>query len=140
MERLPYIDEHSTAVGGSTAEAWDALVSGLRAGLAGGGRIARVLGCDPATASERFEGRVGDAVPGFRVVESEPGHRLALEGRHHFSRYRLTFVVGDGRLRAQTHAAFPGVHGRLYRAAVIGTGGHRVATRMLLRRIAARRG
>jgi hypothetical protein len=72
------------------------------------------------------------------VAEAEPGRRLALRGRHRFSRYELTFVLADGELRAQTRAAFPGIHGRLYRAAVIGTGGHRILTRRLLRRIAAR--
>jgi hypothetical protein len=40
------------------------------------------------------------------------------------------------RLRAETHAAFPGLLGRLYRAAVIGSGGHRLVTRRLLRQIA----
>ena len=136
MERLPYVDEHATAVGRSRTEIWDALVRGLGAGLAGGETVARLLGCDPARASARFEGRPGDAIPGFRVVEVEPGRRLALQGRHRFSRYRLTFVVDEGRLCAQTHAAFPGIPGRLYRAAVVGTGGHRIATRQLLRRMA----
>jgi hypothetical protein len=71
-----------------------------------------------------------------RVVEAEPGRRLALRGRHRFSNYALTFVLDGDRLRAQTHAAFPGVPGRLYRAAVIGSGGHRLVTRRLLRQIA----
>jgi hypothetical protein len=75
-------------------------------------------------------------VPGFRVVEAEPCRRLALRGRHRFSNYALTFVLDGDRLRAQTHAAFPGVLGRLYRAAVIGSGGHRLVTRRLLRQVA----
>ena len=37
-------------------------------------------------------GRPGDAVPGFRVVEAEPGRRLALRGRHRFANYALTFT------------------------------------------------
>jgi hypothetical protein len=137
MERLPYIDEHATPVGASPGDAWQALVNGIRRELGGGEPIARVLGCDPATASARFEGRPGDTVPGFRVVEARPGRLLALQGRHRFSRYRLTFLLVDGELRAQTHAAFPGMLGRLYRAAVIGSGGHRVLTRRLVRRLAA---
>jgi len=36
-------------------------------------------------------------------------------------------------LRARTEAAFPGLLGRLYRAAVIGSGGHRLVARRLLR-------
>jgi hypothetical protein len=44
----------------------------------------------------------------------------------------------DGvRLRALTFAAFPGLHGKVYRALVIGSGGHRVVVRRMLKRIAA---
>jgi hypothetical protein len=42
------------------------------------------------------------------VVEAEPGRRLALRGRHRFADDALTFIVDGHRLRAQTHAAFPG--------------------------------
>jgi hypothetical protein len=59
-----------------------------------------------------------------------------LRGRHRFSDYSLTFVVDGERVRALTHAAFPGVLGRLYRAAVIGSGGHRIVVKRLLRKIA----
>ena len=52
------------------------------------------------------------------------------------SNYALTFVFYGDRLRARTHAAFPGILGRLYRAAVIGSGGHRLMTRRLLRQVA----
>src|SRR6202012_3258646 len=41
------------------------------------------------------------------------------------------------RVRSATWADFPGVHGKIYRALVIGTGGHRVAVRWTLKRIAA---
>lgn len=83
--------------------------------------------CRPGTASP---GRPG------RVVESEPGRRLALRGRHRFANYALTFVVEGDRLIARTHAEFPGILGRLYRAAVIGSGGHRIVTRRLLKQVA----
>ncbi len=83
-----------------------------------------------------FAGRPGDTVPGFRVVEVEPGRRLVLRGRHRFSNYALTFVLDGDHLRAQTHAAFPGVLGWLYRTAVIRSGGHRLVTRRLLRQVA----
>jgi hypothetical protein len=89
----------------------------------------------PIARTAELTGLPGEAVPGFRVVEAEPGRRLVLGGRHRFSRYTLTFVIEDGFLRAQTHAAFPGVLGRLYRAAVIGSGAHRVVTRRLLRQV-----
>jgi hypothetical protein len=42
----------------------------------------------------------------------------------------------DGtRLSARTDAAFPGIHGRAYRAAVIGSGGHRRVMERMLRSI-----
>ena len=67
---------------------------------------------------------------------------LALEGRHRYSRYALTFRIdpdGDGsRLSAETRAEFPGWAGRAYRAGVIGTRGHVVVVRRLLRSVKAR--
>ncbi len=135
MERLPYIDEHSQRVDAPADAVWAALSKVLRRQMGGSARMARILGCDPAQGTARFAGRPGDAVPGFRVVEADPG-RLALRGRHRFADYALTFVLDGHRLRAQTHAAFPGVLGRLYRAAVIGSGGHRLMTRRLLREVA----
>ncbi|HSJ96341.1 MAG TPA: hypothetical protein VLC53_04680 [Myxococcota bacterium] len=136
MEQLPYIDEHSQRVDAPTDAVWTALLEVLRRQMNGSARIARILSCDPAQGTAEFAGRPGEAVPGFRVVEAEPGRRLALRGRHRFSNYALTFVLDGDWLRAQTHAAFPGVLGRIYRAAVIGSGGHRLVTRRLLRQIA----
>jgi hypothetical protein len=134
MAQYPYIDEHSQRVDAPADRVWSALLKILR-GMSGGAPIARILGCDPVQGTAEFAGRLGEAVPGFRVVEVEPGRRLVLGGRHRFSRYTLTFVIEGGFLRAQTHAAFPGVLGRLYRAAVIGSGAHRVVTRRLLRQV-----
>lgn len=136
MEPLPYIDEHSQRVDASPEAVWTALLKVLRRVMGSSAQLARILGCDPAEGTAEFAGRSGEAVPGFRVVESESGRRLALRGRHRFSSYELTFVLDGDRLRAQTHAEFPGILGRLYRAAVIGSGGHRLATRRLLRQIA----
>jgi len=133
---LPYIDEHSQRVDAPADLVWAALLKVLRRQMAGSAPIARILGCDPVQSTAEFAGRPGETVPGFRVVEADPGRRLALRGRHRFANYALTFILDGDRLRAQTHAAFPGVLGRLYRAAVIGSGGHRIATRRLLRQIA----
>lgn len=135
MGHLPYIDEHATGVQASREQVWAALTDGLRREIGGGTAIARAIGCDPVRGTPEFHGLPGQALPGFRVVEADPGRLLVLEGRHRFSRYRLTFLLEDGRLRAQTHAAFPGILGRLYRVAVIGTGGHRLVTRRLLRQV-----
>ncbi len=138
MEQLPYIDEHAMNVGAPRERVWVALTKVLYRETRGGDRIAHVLGCEPAHGSPRFDGIVGQTIPGFRVVEAEQGRRLALRGRHRFSQYQLTFLLEDDCLRAQTHAAFPGLLGRLYRAAVIGTRGHRLVTRRLLRQVARR--
>lgn len=139
MERLPYIDEHATATGATREQAWAALVETVRRQTAGGERLARVLGCDPGTGSARFDGEPGQTVPGFRVAEAEPGSRLVLRGRHRFSVYELTFLLGDdGRLRAQTRAAFPGLKGGAYKTLVIRTRFHVLATRRILRAAAGR--
>ena len=136
LEPLPYIDEHSERVDAQADAVWAELLKTLRRQTGGSASIARILGCDPAVGTAEFAGRPGETVPGFRVIESEPGRRLALRGRHRFSSYALTFVLDGDHLRAQTHAVFPGVLGQLYRAAVIGTGAHRLATRRLLRQVA----
>jgi hypothetical protein len=137
MEQLPYVDEHSQRIDAPADVVWTALIQVLGRGAVGASTvIARILGCDPAQGTAGFAGRPGETLPGFRVDEAEPGRRLALRGRHRFADYALTFVLDAGQLRARTHAAFPGVSGLLYRAAVIGTGGHRIVTRQLLRRVA----
>jgi hypothetical protein len=138
MESLPFIDEHAAHVDASPELIWTSLVGTLRRTIGGSAAFARVLGCEPARSSERFDGSIGQTLPGFRVVEAEPGLRLTLEGRHRFSSYRLTFTLDNDRLRARTDAAFPGVLGRLYRIAVIGTRAHALITRRLLRRIMRR--
>jgi hypothetical protein len=135
MESPPFIDEHTVSVDASPERVWGSLVETLRRTVGGNARFARVLGCDPARSSDGFDGSVGQTLPGFRVVDAEPGHRLALEGRHRFSRYRLTFVLDDDRVCARTDAAFPGVLGRLYRMAVIGTRMHALVTRRMLHQI-----
>ena len=136
MTELPYVDEHSLPIAAPVDVVWAALLSVLRRQMGGSAAFARILGCDPAETTAGFAGRPGETVPGFRVAESEPGRRLTLRGRHRFSDYALTFVLDGDRLRARTHAVFPGVLGRLYRATVIGSGAHRVVTRRLLRQVA----
>jgi hypothetical protein len=136
MEELPYIDEHRQRIDAPPGAVWAALSAVLRRQMGGGARLARILGCDPVQGTAEFQGRPGETVPGFRVVDAEPGRRLALRGRHRFAHYSLTFLVDGDCLSARTHAAFPGLRGRLYRAAVIGTGGHRLVMRRMLRRIA----
>ncbi|MFC3961089.1 hypothetical protein [Nocardia jiangsuensis] len=120
MERLPYIDEHARSFDADPARVWRALLTVV---------------CrdpdDPATVPR-----------GFRLDEADAPRRLALRGRHWFSRYALIFELDDlgpdgTRVRAQTWAEFPGVRGAVYRALVIGSGGHRIVVREMLRRIGA---
>jgi hypothetical protein len=136
LESLPFLDEHREHIDVPADVAWTALVGVLRRRMSGFRTFARVLGCDPLEATPGFSGRVGETLPGFRVVDSEPGRRLSLRGRHRFARYALTFLIDGDQLRARSEAAFPGVHGRMYRALLMGTGGHRIVTRGLLRHVA----
>ncbi len=147
MERLPYIDEHRIRVGAPPERVWVALQSVLRAQLDGssGVPVKKLLGLHPAELRGDWSGMLhtGDSLPGFEVVEIQEPCRLALRGEHRFSRYALVFELdptgtADCTLRAQSWATFPGLAGKGYRAMVIGTGGHRLAVRHLLRSIAKR--
>lgn len=119
MEHLPYIDEHATTIPADRATVWEAVL--------------RTMCSDPADPS---------TVPfGFTLDVAEPGERFALKGHHWFSVYKLIFLLSDAdggtRVAAQTWAAFPGLKGKVYRALVIGSGGHRIVVRRMLKRIAA---
>ena len=109
MERLPYIDEHAISVPADRAETWSALL--------------RVMCRDPNDPTT--------APIGFALDEATPPERFALKGE------LADEGCGHTRLRALTWAAFPGVAGKVYRALVIGSGGHRIVVRRMLKRIAA---
>lgn len=147
MEQLPYIDEHSIVIRATREHVWGVLASALRKDL---GRTApsslmRLLGLAPAEPRGDWRGTLhtGDALPGFAVARTHAPERLELRGRHRFSSYALIFELDATgaaccTLRAQTWAQFPGLTGCAYRALVIGTGGHRLVVRRLLRNIARR--
>jgi hypothetical protein len=125
---LPYVDEHAIRIAASREVVWSALqhyaATSLR--IPEGNLIARLLGTEPSA--------------GFEVAQSEPTQGLTLVGRHRFSRYMLRFELTDGgdeatQLRAQTYAQFPGFRGQLYRALVIGTRAHVLATNHMLRSV-----
>jgi hypothetical protein len=142
MEELPFIDEHSTDIAADRAAVWDAALyafGGSRPGSTTWATGARMLGCDPAEQIGWDSPAVGSSVPGFRVVELDEPRLLVLAGRHRFARYaivlRIDEVSGGARCKLESRATFPGLHGRLYRAAVIGTRGHVVGVRRILRSI-----
>jgi hypothetical protein len=147
MEDLPFIDEHSTKVDATRERVWEALVSVLRTDLGGGAAapLTRLLRVEPSSRQGDWRGppSTGDTIPGFAVAETRAPERLALRGEHRFAHYALIFELDerDGEtctLRAQTWAEFPGLAGRLYRALVIGTRGHRLVVHRLLRHTARR--
>jgi hypothetical protein len=124
MTELPFIDAHSTAVTAAPEAVFEALE-----------RIGPRLGADRV--SRRYARLVGtEDVGAFHVARSERPGLVALAGSHRFSRYELIFRIepanGSSILEAETRAEFPGLGGGIYRAAVIGTGGHQVAMRLLL--------
>lgn len=141
---LPILDEHVVDVEAPVAHVWRELRGGLAAAFdrPRGRRLAAWLACREMRADRPFDGRVGATVPGFRVARVEPPRELALEGRHRFARYQLAFRIeprGEGSLlRAETRARFPGVRGRIYRALVVASGGHRIVIRRILRGLARR--
>jgi hypothetical protein len=138
-ERLPHVDEHSTVVDTGTEATWAALLHAAEGSFASPptARIAGLLGCADTAASGPRPLAPGSAFPGFHVEAAEPQRQLALAGSHRFSEYALIFRLegqGENRtlLRAETRAEFPGIKGGAYRALVIGTRGHVLATRRIL--------
>jgi hypothetical protein len=140
---LPYIDEHHIEVGAPADRVWLALGKVVASSFAQRAEGAgRVLGVRPAT-------RTGDplvegsTLVGFRVERAEPGKELALYGEHRFSRYSLTFRLDRSSpertlLRAETRAVFPRPTGKVYRALVIGSRGHVLVVRRMLRAVKRR--
>jgi hypothetical protein len=124
---LPLLDEHSVMVPANRSVVWQA-VRQYACGLAQSDHVVLgwVLGTEPTS--------------GFQLVEEVEGVRLAMAGRHRFARYRLVFALdaepGNAtRLSILSFAAFPGARGRLYRGLLLGTGGHVLAVRHMLRTI-----
>jgi hypothetical protein len=122
----PFIDRHRIRVDAPARVTWAALerYACHSLGVRPGGVVAWLLGTVPAR--------------GFHASTPDAGRSLALTGRHRFSQYRLVFHIdrggaGGSEVSASSYAAFPGVWGRLYRALVVGSGLHIVATRRILR-------
>jgi hypothetical protein len=120
----PYVDAHHTTIEASSQVVWRTLRAYVDRMLevADGSLFTRLLGTQPSA--------------GFAIADEEPERQLVLAGRHRFSRYRLVFELeptdGGTILRALTYAAFPGLHGRVYRLIVISSRAHVLATRRML--------
>lgn len=137
VSSLPYLDEHSLLIAGTSDRVWDALGD-----LSFSGPVveayARLIGCEDTRPSGPRPLAEGSAFPGFRVVECERASRLALAGRHRFARYALIFTVspagpGTIRLTAESRTEFPGMHGRVYRFLLMRSGAHVFFVRQMLK-------
>jgi hypothetical protein len=126
MSALPFIDDHRIQVRAPVEQTWAALA-----------KLTRRLAERPAPRAFASLWRL-DPPSGF-AIESSSSERIVLVGHHRFSRYELAFELRPTdqgvEVHGRTSAEFPGVAGRLYRALVIGSGGHGVAVRAMLRRV-----
>lgn len=149
VDPLPFIDEHAVRIRAGPDAVWSALGPTLvsafdrpRSRWLAQRLGTRDQGSREDGAGARFELVPGATLPGFRVVEVVPFQSLALEGRHRFAEYALSFhLSGDPAetiVRAETRASFPGIRGRIYHALVIGSRGHVVVVRRMLRALARR--
>lgn len=137
---LPHVDEHSLEIAATREATWHALLgaAGSWTSSWAARRMVGLLGCADAAESGPRPLAPGSAIPGFHVDLARAPEQLTLRGRHRFSDYALIFrldeLTGGGRtrLRAETRAEFPGPQGSAYRALVIGTRGHVIATRRIL--------
>lgn len=127
---LPYVDTHRTQVPAARNRTWIALRHCADSlGIGKKNPVGLILSTRPRT--------------GFEIVQEVPDRQLGLAGRHRFARYLLVFEVSDltdekTLLSAHTYSEFPGLPGRVYRALVIGSGLHAVATRSMVRSIERR--
>lgn len=137
--RLPHVDEHAIEVAASREATWEALLRVAEGTVSADAapRFARLLGCADTEPAGPRPLALGSVLPGFHVASCEPEAELGLGGSHRFSEYALIFRLEDDgaggtRVRAETRAVFPHLKGRVYRALVIGTRMHVLATRRIL--------
>ena len=141
---LMFIDEHSVEVHADREAVWKALTRSFGSTKGSGvfTLYARAIAADPGSNKGELD-QVGSTRVGFRVSDVDAPALLVLTGTHRFASYSLTWKVvaatdGTSRLSAITHAGFPGVRGRVYKALVIGSGIHGQVTRRMLSSVARR--
>ena len=139
---LPFIDRLAVEVAADRETTWTALVEVLTRSLESrGSRLgARVLGSSVLEASGPRPLATGASLPGFRVASVEAPDELVLDGTHRFARHEMVFQLAESgpaltELSVVTRAAFPGPIGKVYRVLVIGSRGHVLATRRLLKAV-----
>lgn len=139
LSEMPPIDEHSIEVDAPAEAAWAALFPTLGRAFNSrmSRRIARWLDCRDQIAEGDLR-HPGGTLPGFVVARSVAPVMLALMGVHRFSRYALVFRIDllpgqRCRVRAETRATFPGAAGKAYKVGVIGTRGHVLVVRRMLK-------
>jgi hypothetical protein len=142
---LPFLDAFDTSVGASAPAVYEALARhlGRSLGTTGARLACGILGCAHRGASLSTPPVEGQEVSGFVVAEARAPNRLVLEGRHRFASYRLSFSLDPlsqsrTKLSARTDVIFPGFTGTIYRALVIGSGGHEIVARRMLAAVARR--
>ena len=139
---LAFVDEHAVVINAPANNVWLNLSAALDQTFSGSvaTTYARVAGCAERSPSGPRPLAIDSTLVGFRVASARPGAELELTGRHRFSVYALSFHMeqansGQTRLRARTHANFPGGGGRLYRLLVVRTGFHARSVRHVLKDI-----
>jgi hypothetical protein len=144
LEVLPPIDEHEIEVDAPADVTWAALFPTLEEAFDTkfGRRYSERLGAVDTDCHGDLH-HPGGTVPGFVVSRSIAPVMLALLGKHRFSQYAVVFRIDllagqRSRVRLETRAQFDGARGKLYKAGVIGTGGHAIVVRRLLRSIKRR--
>ena len=144
LEKLPPIDEHEIEVDAPAEATWAALFPTLEEAFDTkfGRRYSERLGAVDTDCHGDLH-HPGGTLPGFIVSRSIAPVMLALLGQHRFSRYAVVFRIDllpgqRSRVRLETRAQFDGAKGKLYKAGVIGTGGHAIVVRRLLRSIKRR--
>jgi hypothetical protein len=141
LEKLPPIDEHAIEIDAPAEAAWAALFPTLERAF--DTRSAQRYAAKVNARETKRKGDLhhpGGTLPGFTITRAIAPVMLAMAGEHHFAKYAVVFRIDllpgqRSRVRLETRAEFVGGKGRFYRVAVLGTRGHVLMVRRLLRQI-----